>query len=523
MVKFDINSVAIIGAGPAGLAALYEFLHTSKEGKSTVGTTTRPTNPLFSKIVVFEQKSAAGGIWTPVTQEADLPVPPQQILDTESYHLPEIIRPRNIPPQGIEDSDITNPKRNENRGVKEVWLDNELEWSRSGIYPNLFTNIPARFTRFSFMENEEKYYDTTERKIYPFMYHQELSGRFSDFIKAEKLDEYVRVNSTVENLIKNQDTGKWDISIRKKNENRDESEWYLESFDAVVIANGHYTVPFIPNIPGMAGFNAKFPGVLMHAKSFRDPEEFKDLDVLVIGGGISTINLLQYIVPIAKSTTNSKRGKNAVFPFINDALVSDGIIPQTTISKIDPETGLVHFDDGSTGRFDKILLSTGYHFHFPFLQQQQNLKIINPGNASRVQGLYLHTFNQQDPTLATIGVAVSQLNFHTMEASAAAIAGVWSGLRTLPTVQEQKEWERQEVEKKGDSIGFHYFNHFDAGNGFIDTLEPYFPEGRFNPLQIDGEFVGEVDMGKDRLRDLFYGLKDKKIPISDTVLPMDSL
>ena len=38
---------------------------------------------------------------------------------------------------------------------------------RSGVYPYLSTNIPSRFTRFSYLPDEEKYHDKS-RPIYPF-------------------------------------------------------------------------------------------------------------------------------------------------------------------------------------------------------------------------------------------------------------------------------------------------------------------------------------------------------------------
>ncbi|EGW31667.1 flavin-containing monooxygenase [Spathaspora passalidarum NRRL Y-27907] len=506
MTKINVDSIGIIGAGPGGLAALYEFLHTNKDGSSTSGGA-QAADPAFSKIVAFEQKAEAGGIWTPASVQADLPVPPQHILDSEEYQSPEVVRPRVDPPTGIEGASIDSPV------VETVGKHgNELEWSRSGIFPNLFTNIPARFTRYSFMPDEDKYHDKS-RKIYPFLHHQELSQRFSNFIEQEQLNKYIRFNTTVEKVEKN-DAGKWVVSAKRKN--GDKNEWYQEEFDAIVVSNGHYTVPHIPKIPGLAEFNKKHPGVLIHAKSFRGTDEFKDKNVLVVGGSISTANVLQYIVPVAKKTVNSKRGRHYVFEFINDALVSEGITPKGQITKIDPESGEVHFEDGTTDVFEKILFSTGYHYHYPFLAD--HFKLVNPGNLSRVDGLYLHTFNQADPTLGSAGIAVSQLNFHTIEASAAALAGVWSGAKTLPTVQEQKDWERKDVEEKGDSIFFHYYSHRDAKEKFVDKLAPYFPEGRANPLARDQQYVGEIDEGLEYLKDLFYGLKDKSIKVEETIL-----
>ena len=78
-----------------GLASLYEFLNTSKDGESTIGTDKRPINPAFSKIVVFEQKInlVEFGL-NLIIKEYDFEIPPQDILNTENYNDPFIIRPK---------------------------------------------------------------------------------------------------------------------------------------------------------------------------------------------------------------------------------------------------------------------------------------------------------------------------------------------------------------------------------------------------------------------------------------------
>lgn len=48
-----------------------------------------------------------------------------------------------------------------------------------------------------------------------------------------------------------------------------------EQYDAVAIANGHYAVPFIPDIPGIKEWNERYPGRIMHSKFYRRPEDFK--------------------------------------------------------------------------------------------------------------------------------------------------------------------------------------------------------------------------------------------------------
>ncbi|KAK6204758.1 flavin-containing monooxygenase [Scheffersomyces amazonensis] len=512
MTQLNINSIAIIGAGPAGIASLYEFLHTNKDGSSTAGGE-QSTNPKFTKIVAFEQKDKAGGIWAPSLDKADLPIPPQTILNTEKYNLPDVIHPVQDIPQDLSKATVENPI-----SLKENLTTSELEWRRSGVFPDLFTNIPTRFTRFSYVDNEPEYLDKS-RPIYPFLYLQELVDRFENFIEKERLYDYIRLNSTVENVTKTED-GKWSITVREKDSEKNTEKWYTEKFDAVVISNGHYTVPNFPHIPGLAEYNNNFPGRLIHTKSYRSEEEFRNQKVLVVGGGISTINMLQYIVPVAKQVINSKRGPHLVFEWINDALNSTGIEPKPTISKIDPQTGEFFFTDGTIEKdFDKVLFTTGYHYHYPFLRDQ-HLKVIDPSNISRVGGLYYNTFSIDDPTLATVGVAVSTLNFHTIEASAAAIAGVWSGVRTLPSKEEQYKWEEDLVKDRGNNIFFHYYTHLKVKKEFIDPLYQYAPSGRYHPLEKDEAYLNEIEVGINSIEKLFYGLKDKTLPKSKTVLPV---
>ena len=539
---FNIKNVAIIGAGPAGLASLYEFLHTNKDGSSTISNPKLPQlnlnypqsqDPAFEKIVVFEQKNQPGGIWAPSNFEADYPVPPQLIMDKEQYHNPEQIRPRNTIPEEIKGATYEKPFIEEKKNIdknhlhgsskigdtefveKQRKLINELQWSRSGIFSFLFTNIPQRITRYSYMKDEPEYHDKT-RKIYPFMTHQELTNRFTNFIEQEDLLKYIRLSTSVENVHKNTKTGKWVVTARQRGSSTDGLDtWYQEEFDAVIISNGHFNIPFIPHIKGLAQYNANFPNRILHAKNFRDPKEFTNKDVLIIGGGVSTTNVLQYVVPVAKSVTNSKRGEQKVFKFINKALVSKGIEPKPPVEYVDPNTGLFHFQDGTLAKFDKVIFSTGYHYYFPFLDSSEYLLLNNPGNYSRVGGLFLHTFCQKDPTLGTVGVCHSQFNFHTIEASAAALAGVWSGATHLPDINQQRKWEEDLLKEKGNNILFHIYNHYNA-KVFVDLVKPYFPKGRYDPLIFDGEFASDVDIGFDHLEKLFYGLKDGTITIEET-------
>lgn len=43
-------------------------------------------------------------------------------------------------------------------------------------------------------------------------------------------------------------------------------------YDAVLIAVGHYNVPYIPSVPGLKQWAAAYPGSVSHSKHFRKPD-----------------------------------------------------------------------------------------------------------------------------------------------------------------------------------------------------------------------------------------------------------
>jgi putative flavoprotein involved in K+ transport len=55
------------------------------------------------------------------------------------------------------------------------------------------------------------------------------------------------------------------------------------SADAVVVATGNSNVPFLPEWPG----RAEFRGELIHSADYRNPEQYRGRDVLVVGSGNS--------------------------------------------------------------------------------------------------------------------------------------------------------------------------------------------------------------------------------------------
>ena len=49
-----------------------------------------------------------------------------------------------------------------------------------------------------------------------------------------------------------------------------------EVYDAVVVANGRYDKPYIPNIQGLDEWRAVYPYAVLHSKFYRNPGPFAD-------------------------------------------------------------------------------------------------------------------------------------------------------------------------------------------------------------------------------------------------------
>ncbi|GAA1105008.1 flavin-containing monooxygenase [Pseudonocardia alni] len=69
--------------------------------------------------------------------------------------------------------------------------------------------------------------------------------------------------------------------------------------DHLVNATGTWTRPFVPAYPGLATFR----GTSLHARSYPGPQAMAGKRVVVVGGGITAVQLLLEIAPYAAATT----------------------------------------------------------------------------------------------------------------------------------------------------------------------------------------------------------------------------
>lgn len=143
----------------------------------------------------------------------------------------------------------------------------------SPMYEELETNIPRTLMSFSdhIFPSDCQLFPTHEAvKKYIDEYGKELIP----LVKFETQVQDVKFLEATKDLTGDSEmiNEKWLLRAEELRTGRT----YEEKYDAIVVANGHYSVPFVPYIEGAREWNDAFPGTLSHSKSFRTAEEFRD-------------------------------------------------------------------------------------------------------------------------------------------------------------------------------------------------------------------------------------------------------
>jgi cation diffusion facilitator CzcD-associated flavoprotein CzcO len=105
----------------------------------------------------------------------------------------------------------------------------------------------------------------------PFRDRELIREWVEDIFVRNGNDKLLELNTTVERAEKRGD--KWVLTLRQEEPGK--NYWWQEEFDALVVASGHYNIPWIPQIPGLLEYDAKYPGRILHSKHFRNAEDFK--------------------------------------------------------------------------------------------------------------------------------------------------------------------------------------------------------------------------------------------------------
>lgn len=432
-VPGQVKRVAIIGGGASGAITLDSLVQENH----------------FEKITLFERRDVLGGIW---------------VLDENPIRTPN-----DLLKAGVESSVIDPPLANPFESLNE---NDKIRTSRSSqerfhhtpAYQGMTSNIIEKFMTYS---DEPRWKDSGEND---YVDRQDVRNYIERYIFRHKNNDKVSLcfRTTVEDVEKveaSEESGlPYQFKITFRTELDDETdEWSQQTFDALVIAVGHYHVPFIPHVPGLREVQEKFPTVVHHAKFFTTADPYKDKTVVVVGSRALGFDLTRFSADVAKKVFQLKRSPFRV------QVKRENVEEKPTIEKyiIDEDKFKVVFSDGSVVENpDHVIYATGYQYLFPFLTREYG-DITDGGKI--VTSAFQHTFLVEEPLIAIVGIPVDAISFRVFEFQAILVARFLTGKVSLPSRDEQKEWIQQRLSEKGSTRAYHTIGSEDALK-FLDKL-----------------------------------------------------
>ncbi|MGA9521154.1 MAG: NAD(P)/FAD-dependent oxidoreductase [Myxococcaceae bacterium] len=367
--------VAIIGAGPSGLAQLRAFESAARKGAE------------IPELVCFEKQEDWGGLWNYTWRTG---------------------------------------------------LGRYGEPVHGSMYRHLWSNGPKEALEFADYSFDEHF----GRPIPSYPPREVLYEYIRGRVEKSDVRKYIQFSTVVRWVSWSEETRKFTVVV----DDLARHEVREEEFDRVVNATGHFSTPNVPFFEGIDGF----PGRVMHAHDFRGAEEFVGKDLLLIGSSYSAEDIgVQCYKLGARSVTISYRSSRMGFKWPR------GMKEVPLVERF--EGNHAHFKDGTSGRFDAVILCTGYLHKYRFLP---NALRLQSSNRLYPPGLYKGVFWQGQPELTYLGMQDQYYTFNMFDAQAWLVRDVIMGRTELPSAEERAAdiaaWVAREekVETSFDAVDF---------------------------------------------------------------------
>jgi thioredoxin reductase len=334
-----------------------------------------------------------------------------------------------------------------------VWRYQEAS-KEHPIYRGLRTNLPKELMAYYEFPFDE------EATSASFVTHRQVLEYLQSYCNHFELPSLIRFNTKVELLevlhgtsssfcsdwpriqIQYRTTSPHNGTVRDDlNANGKEAPFALgstsEVFDAVCICNGHYSLPFVPELPGLKDAE-RFGIRYLHSIAYDSPEAFSGERVLCVGGRASGSDLAREIVPHASAVYLSDSTYKRNDPWTQHGVT---LLPRTV--RILPNNTVEFFAKEGVGpsltvHVDVIVFCTGYDYHFPFITPQTSNLQLQVGER-RVAPLVEQLWHAQFPNLAFLGLPHSVVPFPLMELQAQACLYQWTHAgKNLPFAEEER-------------------------------------------------------------------------------------
>jgi cation diffusion facilitator CzcD-associated flavoprotein CzcO len=415
-ISLRAKTVAVVGAGPSGVAAAKYLL----------------AEKAFDKIVLFEQRSRSGGIWNYTADQTN----------EDLFTIPQ------TDPRGKNQDPIwTSEPPNGNNQV-----DGATSIGRNGsfvspMYEKLETNIPRGLMGFQDLDWP------ADSQLFPT--HQTVLKYIENYGKdVQHLVQYSTQVVDAEPTSGNPGSS-WRVRTRQLETSKEED---LE-FDALIVANGHFIVPYIPDITDIKEWNKQFPGKLNHSKYYRRPEDFVGQKVIVVGNSASGADISAQIAAHCQQPLLWSSKSVSLFSATHSSAKRRDVPP---IKRFILENRGVEFEDGTIEPdIDAVMFATGYFYSLPFLE---NVKPALITDGSHVNHTYQHIFYAPQPMLSFLALNQRVIPFPIAEAQSSVIARIYSGRLSLPSHAEMQRWEQDVVAEASNGRNFHLLPFPKDGN-----------------------------------------------------------
>ena len=303
-------------------------------------------------------------------------------------------------------------------------VDEYGEPVHGSMYRHLWINAPKEVLEFPDYLYKEHFKDNLPSFTPRGVILDYVEGRFS----KKNIRNKIQFNTVVKNCI--YDDKKQMFVVTSHNNLKDTD--HKEEFDWVICASGHFSTPNLPIYKSLDNFS----GRVLHSHDFRNAEEFKGKDILIVGSSYSAEDIGSQCYKYGvKSVTFSFRTKKMIYKF------PENFEHKNELDYIKDD--VCFFKDGSSKKIDCIIFCTGYKHYFPFLDEKLRLKTQN---RLTPDSLFEGTVFMDNNKMFYMGMQNQCFSFPLFEAQAFYVRDVILNKICLP--EKQKMIERFENERK---------------------------------------------------------------------------
>ncbi|XP_076450879.1 flavin-containing monooxygenase 1-like [Babylonia areolata] len=181
------------------------------------------------------------------------------------------------------------------------------------MYDSLITNTSKAMTCFSDFPMPASYP--------PYLPHHLFQQYLQSYAEHFKLVQHVSFNTKVLSVHKTDDydeTGRWVVTTCKMEGNTESDEKTSETYGGVILCQGFFSLPFIPDTPGL---REGYPGRVSHVNSYKNSQPFKDRVAVVVGSASSAGDVACDLAPVAKQVYMSVHHGAYLIPRVHGGLL----------------------------------------------------------------------------------------------------------------------------------------------------------------------------------------------------------